>query len=377
VDNNSNIDKRHWRAGQARSRFKPARVDVKDVDFSDRLNLNRRSYKTHESRRRPGAYDDEPEEYGGLSDEDDETIDVKLARLRREVEQLKSTVDEKKSSTAKDADAEEEDIFDEIEKISDALDAVYTDRNGGRGAEAELSRTITTFNRSTASKTSSQTKTKEQSRSTRTLDPEITQILSKAADFDRRLSFLEKSLGVSETNISDASSDTNKPLLPSLASLERSVQLATLQPGALEAAQSKAKQLLKDADRLQHIRPDEHSDVNGDDEKSSQLTPEQASKINALYGLLPTIDTISPTLPLVLDRLRTLQLLHSNAADTSATLDEIEKRQDDQDEEIKSWKQALETIEENLEDHEDTLAENMEKMGSWIKELEARAGKAI
>jgi nuclear migration protein JNM1 len=339
--------------------------------------LNRRSYRTKDGRRRPGTFDDEREEYGDISDEEDEAIDAKLARLRREVEQLKVTVDEKKSSAAKDADAEDEDICDEIEKISDALDAVYSDRTGGRGAEAELSRTITTFNKSAASNAQSPTKTKEQLKSTGSVDPEITQILSKAADFDKRLSFLEKSLGVSETSISNTSSDTNKPILPSLASLERSVQLATLQPGALEAAQSKAKQLLKDADRLQRMRPDEHAEVNGDDEKGSQLTPEQASKINALYGILPTIDSMSPTLPLILDRLRTLQLLHSNAADTNATLDEIEKRQDEQDEEIKGWKQALETIEENLEDHEDTLAENMEKMGSWIKELEGRASKAV
>jgi nuclear migration protein JNM1 len=343
------------------------------------LNLSRGSYKTYARRRRPGTYDDDdPEELGDLSDEEEESIDHKLARIRREVEQLKVSAEEKVSTATKGSHSksrgEDENILDGIEKISDALEAVYNDRHGGpKSAETELSRTISMFSRpNQTAKEPAETSNELQPSSTHS---QVSQILSKAADFDERLTALETSLGLSGRNMPDSASDIIKPILPSLKSLERSIQLATAQSGTLDLAQSKMRQLLKDAERLNRARSEEHSNANGDGEKSSQINTEQASKINALYGLLPTIDTMSPTLPLVLDRLRTLQLLHTNAADASATLDEMEKRQDDQEEEIKTWRQALEKVEENLKENETTLAENMEKMGSWVRELESKASK--
>jgi nuclear migration protein JNM1 len=294
------------------------------------------------------------------------------------VEQLKAALEEKRSTASKDSQSkgfsDDENILDGIEKISDALDAVYIDHHGGpRGAETEFSQTVSMFSRpSTIAKEPAEKNNEIKPSSTHS---QITQVLLKAADFDVRLAFLESALGLSGTNMPDSASDTIKPILPSLKTLERSIQLASGQSGTLDLAQSKMRQLLKDAERLNRARIEEHSEGNVDDDKSSQITAEQASKINALYGLLPSIDTMSPTLPLVLDRLRTLQLLHTNAADASATLDEIEKRQDDQEEDIKTWRQALEKVEENLKDSETTLAENMEKMGAWVRELESKASK--
>jgi len=201
------------KADQARSRFKPSRVNAEDVDFSDRL--NQRSYRTYAGRRRLGAFHDEFEELGDLTDEDDESVDHKLSRIRRQVEQLKVSIDEQSSkSTGED---EHENVLEGIEKISESLDTIYADRNNGRqGADVNFSRLITKY-KSPEAGSELQTETKRTSHgesAQTTLD--ISQVLSQAADFDARLSFLESSLGLSEKNISESTSESTKPILPPL-----------------------------------------------------------------------------------------------------------------------------------------------------------------
>ena len=285
---------------------------------------------------------------------------------------MKASLDEL-STSEKERDVREDgDVLQDIDSISQALDAVYQSRNGGpRGAEDGFSRKVAHYNQSEPSLADAHNKLEHHPAF---VDGQRSQVLAKAADFDARLTFLEASLGLTGTSMPDAAPDSFTTVLPSLASLERSIQLATGQPGAIDLAQSKARQLLKDADKLQRSRP-EGGDTNAEAESTPTIQPEQVSKINALYGLLPTIDSISPTLPLVLDRLRTLQLLHTNAADASTMLDELVKRNEDQDDEIKAWREALEKVEDNLKENETILAENMEKMGTWVRDLESKVVK--
>lgn len=105
--------------------------------------------------------------------------------------------------------------------------------------------------------------------------------------------------------------------------------------------------------------------------------PERSSKINALYGTLSTIDSLAPTLPMVLDRLRTLRLLHTSAAAASNTIDELEKRQSNQAAEIKQWREALVQVEQNLKTGEGGLQENVKTVGEWVKDLESRMTKLV
>jgi nuclear migration protein JNM1 len=365
-------------------------VNATNVDFSDRLNLHQRSYRTYNRRRRPGQFHDDPEEFGDFSDqeEEEETLDRKLARLRREVEEIQALVgqDESESTTP----TENEHVrtsLENIETISDSLDAIYSKRRGAaRGAETDFAQTLRAFTRDT----------KDPKRATpkndvpvSTLVPasqpaienaQLLRLLSKAADFDARLAFVEKAMGLTGTNMPDTGDDGTKPILPTLDKLERLIGTALAQPAQLEAVQSKTRQLLKDTEKYTRLRA-EHAEANGTKPLSStngQSGPEdlevpgQASKVNALYGVLPTIDSLSPTLPLLLDRLRTLRLLHASAADANTVLDGIQKRQDEQAEGIKQWRVALDEVEENLEDGETALAENIEKMGGLIRKLEGK-----
>jgi nuclear migration protein JNM1 len=238
-------------------------------------------------------------------------------------------------------------------------------RRGGLNADGDLERKLANTRQAT-NETQKAADSATAGEETKEVDSEVMRVLAQAADFDTRLSFLEQSLGLSSSHHSDLQQDDAPPILPTLSQLERSVNLATLQPGSMEAAQSKAKQLLKDAAQLARTKPPEAEAT------EPALSPEQLSKINALYGLLPTIDSVSPTLPLILERLRSLQTVHTNAAGASEVLDEIEQRHEEQTKDIEIWRKALQAVEVSLKDGEGELKENVEKMSVWIKELEGR-----
>jgi nuclear migration protein JNM1 len=374
------VDRRRLKAQQARSKFTPARVNADDVDFSDRFSLQAGSYRTFNRRaKRSDLYDDPAELANFSEDDEDESIDEKLTRLRREVEQLKSTMAQKSSETPKVA--QDENISAEIEKLSETLDAAYVQRTGTRGAEAQLSHTLQTFKSQIGSSTSKPIPTASTFLAS---DSNTAAALAKAADIDTRLAFIEAALGLGSSQLPEASDEDHASILPTLATLERVMQIATAQPSALEAAQAKSRNLIKDVERAQRLKQELETSsatgastpINGDGAKARNAeNSDQTAKINALYGILPTVESLAPTLPLVLERLRTLRLLHSSAAGAQSLLEDVEKRQHEQAEELKTWNEALEKVEANLKDGEAALTENTEKMGGWIRDLEMRLAK--
>jgi nuclear migration protein JNM1 len=385
---------------QARSRFGPERVDASGADFSDRLDGKKAFYKTsrrkHRRRRHWDGQDDEL--YGDLSDEEEETVEHKLARLRQEVEEVKMELAQK-SAAKGDQEAEPElktvasatddvDLLANIGQLSQALDAIYSTRQGeSKGAELDLTQTINKFGKAfveaqkeSVSAAPFQQHTPTTSTSSRA---ELLQALSKAAEFDERLAFMEQALGLSGTNMPDQGLVSAKPILHTLDSLDRQVQTVSNSSASIDAAQNKTRQLIKDAERLQKLKQAEEEQVASPTERSTNSNtqssyaedPERSSKINALYGTLSTIDSLAPTLPMVLDRLRTLRLLHTSAAVASKTLDEVEKRQTNQAAETKQWREAIEQVERNLKTGEGGLTENVKTVGDWVKDLESRMTK--
>jgi nuclear migration protein JNM1 len=376
-DDKSGVDKRRLRAKQARSRFTPARVDADEVDFSDRLNLQPRSYRTL-NRRRNQALHEDPEELANFSEEEDkESVDEKLNRLRREVELLKAAASEAEPVENRQTDAH---TLDQIEKLSETLDLVYIQRSGSTGAEERLARTLQSF------QSHSQTKTIQPQVATpsSTSSPLVAESLSKAADMDARLAFIERTLGLSQSQLPEAADEDYKAILPQLSTLERVMQIATAQPTALEAAQAKSRNLIKDVERVQRLKQEQaeprsatsvSTPINGEAATPNVESSDQTAKINALYGILPTVESLAPALPLVLERLRTLRILHSSAADAQSLLADIERRQKEQDEEIETWRAALDNVEAHTKDGEQALSENVEKMGEMIRGLEVRLAK--
>jgi len=304
------------------------------------------------------------------------------------------------NAAGEDGSESVEDPAEGISDLSDLLDAVYMHGQGGvTEAEAQLARTIGRFSKASKvspgleSRSGTQREVEGFASMQSTQGPQIqpSQVLAKAAEFDSRLSILEKYLGLSGSTMPDLADQPPKPILHTLGNLEQTlstVSAATI--SSLDAASQSVHKLIQEAERLDELRRSAHASGESSlaenqpnmrdsmaltgDGKGLEET-ERMSKINALYGTLPTIDSLSPTLPLILDRLRTLRLIHSSAGAASSTLEEVEKRQAEQESEIKQWREALEKVEEKIQEGEGSMLNNVKVVGEWVKDLEARISK--
>ncbi|KAF3491824.1 uncharacterized protein GIQ15_01341 [Arthroderma uncinatum] len=423
---NPEIDGRRLRVDEARSHFEPARVDARDVDFSDSIASKKKSYRTIRATRHHNR--DGTEVLGDISDEEDETLERKLARLRREAEELKEELATRRAQRDATEDEEQGDTDDGcdegIMELSRTLDTLYTSsKEAGPSAEAALSHKLSSDIHDINRAKERGAVGTDGTRADQHAGGPTSSILSQAASFDARLTLLEASLGLKNTPVPispDDPSDTDiQPILPSLNHL--SSQLSTLnstltanntqlslsnaQPTPLpvtttphiEALSSKIRKLTADAEALTTARhrateaaraafsariaaatsdePQPLADPTLSSPaaiESDAAANEQTAKIHALYTTLPTITSLHPLLPSILERLRSLRAIHAGAATASQDLDALEQRQADMKKEIDQWREGLKAMEEKVKESGETMKGNMEVMGPWVKDLEKR-----
>ncbi|KAL6700602.1 Dynamitin domain-containing protein [Trichoderma pleuroticola] len=370
-DETQNISRSRLRIDEARTRFSPATIDISGADFSDRVDGKRRSYKA--SSRRQRILQDGTEELGDLSDDDDvESLERKIARLKREVEETKDEYAKRKGASAGGDDGSPGDL--RLESLSQTLDDLSR-RSGITGIQ-KIDPTSSSAGEAVAGSLEAGPTY------TITYAPtyEQTHALAKAADFDRRLLILERSLGISSSSMSEAGEGgLPRAILPTLDSLEK--QISTLSQAStanLDTISRRVRALATEQDKLNESR-----------EKAKALreelgkhagsppadTSEQEAKVNALYAILPTIENLTPILPPLLDRLRSLRAIHADAATASQTLDQIEKQQAEIATEVKLWKDGIEKLEETVSSGDKVMKTNVEVMEGWVKDLEQRLEK--
>ncbi|RFU78795.1 hypothetical protein TARUN_3441 [Trichoderma arundinaceum] len=370
-DESQSISRSRLRIDQARSRFSPATIDISGADFSDRVDGKRRSYKA--SSRRQRILQDGTEELGDLSDDDDvESLERKIARLKREVEETKDEYAKRKGAAPGDDDASQGDL--RLESLSQTLDDLS--RRSGITSVKKIAPISSSANEPVAESLEAG------STYTITYAPtyEQTHALARAADFDRRLLILERSLGISSSSMSEAGEGgLPRAILPTLDSLEK--QISTLSQAStanLDTISRRVRALATEQDKLNESR-----------EKAKALreelgkhagsppadTSDQEAKINALYAILPTIENLTPILPPLLDRLRSLRAIHADAATASQTLDQIEKQQAEIAADVKLWKDGIDKLENTVSNGDKVMKTNVEVMEGWVKDLEQRLEK--
>lgn len=380
-DDAAGISRTRLRIDQARSRFLPADVDASDVDFSDRVNGKRKSYKTS-SRRQRALEDGTQIELGDLSDEDDaESLARKIARLRREVEEAREEYGKQRAAAEKkqpdEAAAQDLEldslslVLSEISKLPDGSAAHHTTRSISALPGEKASTQQVPVTGDSATYTVTYAASYEQSHA-----------LAKAADFDRRLVLLEKSIGIGSSTMLEADSNgLPRAIMPTLETLQKQVwTLSDTSTASLDTISRRVRALIQEAEQLDKARKSAKAaqdalasaggaaPVEGEDS-------EQTAKINALYGTLPTIENLTPLLPPLLDRLRSLRAIHADAATASDFLDRIEKQQSEMATDIKQWREGLGKIEEAIKSGEQTMGGNMKIMEGWVKDLEQKIAK--
>ncbi|KHN93848.1 Dynamitin subunit 2 [Metarhizium album ARSEF 1941] len=370
------ISRTRLRINEARSRFLPANVDANGVDFSDRVDGKRKSYKA--SSRRQRILEDGTCELGDLSDDDDdESLERRIARLKREVEEAKEEYARRRAAaTTTGAEARDTGPSDgRLDTLSQVLDDMAQPPN------AETSRGMARAYFPPSSSKPEDVPAGNGPTYTVTYAPayEQSHALAKAADFDRRLLMLEKALGISASSLSEASANgLPRAILPTLDNMEKQIStLAQASTSNLDAITRRVRTLASEQDKLNDSREKAKAlrEELGKQGQSSADESEQESKINALYGILPTIEKLTPMLPPLLDRLRSLRAIHADAATASQTLERIGTQQAEMTGELRQWKEGLEKMEKAMAKGDVTVRSNMKIMEGWVQDLEERMAK--
>ncbi|KAL1894322.1 hypothetical protein Cpir12675_003704 [Ceratocystis pirilliformis] len=376
-DNEGGISRSRLRINEARSRFNPANIDASTVDFSDRVDTKRKSYKTSSRRRR--ILSDNTEEYGDFSDEeDDESLERNIARLTREVEEAK----EQYGKRQLEQQANSEQLLEGKQVALESLGKILEDisRPYGNQVTPHIPKHLTTAPAEQSEETEALETTKQDATYTITYNPayEQTHALAKVAEFDARLSALEKSLGSNSTlGLELDSNGMPRAILPTLDILQKQVStLSQASTATLDSISRRVRILTQEADQLTKSRKEAKEAQEAlDSAKEGDGSCDQESKINALYGTLPTIENLAPLLPSILDRLRSLRTIHSDAASASDILSCVEKQQIEMALELKEWREGLTKIETAIQEGSTTMQGNTKVMEEWVKDLEARVVK--
>jgi nuclear migration protein JNM1 len=376
-DKDEGLDHQRFQTDQARSRFQPSRVDAQGVDFSDNIAAQRRSYRTAtQARRRRG------EILGDDSDEEKETFGAKLLRVKKELQELENEY-EKRLATGDNSKIEEKDPKQHIEYIANKVDAIYARRRGGaQGPEAHLDRTIQKFKDykpfEPSPKLTKALATQPPLPGTQIQRNQLEYVLHQAADFDKRITQLENSLGLNGNTMPELSDRPSLPVFATLQTLEQTLGvLSDASANNLEGAVQQIKQLTADAEQLKATRSDAARSGSVSTDGNAIAYPDQEAKINALYGTLPSIDKLSPILPLVLERLRTLRLVHTSAWQADEVLSALESRQARQEEEIQKWERQLVIVEKDMEKCTVAMHNNIKVVGEDVKRIDARVEKLL
>ncbi|PHH65468.1 hypothetical protein CDD81_2248 [Ophiocordyceps australis] len=367
-DEAQGISRSRLRIDEARSRFTPANIDATGVDFSDRVDGKRKSYKTTSRRQR--ILQDGTEELGDVSEgDDDEGLQRRIARLTREVEEAKADFATLKSA-ADGQSGNPEPHDSRLDILSQTLDNLNASSLAAVATKTAPAAVKTTNDIPAVADGATYTVTY-------TPSYEKSHALAKAADFDERLLMLENALGISSSALPEANHDgLPRAILPTLDSMNKQIStLAQASTANLDAISRRVRSLASDQDRLNDSR-EKAKNLRDEMGKNGPTSPrdetDQEAKINALYGILPAIEGLTPLLPPLLDRLRSLRALHADAATASQTLDRIETQQLEMAGDLKQWRDGLKKLESSMQSRDTTVEGNMKIMEGWIKGLEER-----
>ena len=385
-------------ADEARTHFLPS--GERDPNFTSRISSKRKSYRSSSRKRRK----DGPEINGlvngiqASSDEDVESLERKLARLRKEVAEVRDEFEQRRANKENGVTQEPQQEAESLDTLSQLLESVGPlDIDDSAGAASRLTKRLmaaTKLPRTSVDGPGSGPPQQVGASSTYTIAyaPAYQEdhTLSRVSDFDSRLTLIEAALGLDAIPLPTQDRSPSKAILPALDTLDKQLaSLSTSTNTSLDKVSRRVKQLTQDAEKLEQARKaakaaqealspssEDFPSLNGRAQDADVLDDaEQRSKINGLYGTLSTIESLAPLLPSVLDRLRSLRSFHADAATASQTLAKLETRHEETKQELQVWREGLEKVENAMKQGEQTVKENTETVEGWVKELEQRMRK--
>ena len=171
--------------------------------------------------------------------------------------------------------------------------------------------------------------------------------------------------------------DTQTPLLPSLAKTDHLLSLLT-QPRHLDAISRRVKLLLVDLDRAASARrtlPGQTPNLSSSPEKqptSLSLSALEYNQLQTLFNLLPRIDPLLPILDPLLTRLKSLQGLHAESADVAEGLRKLQSGRKGLDEERGELGTVVEEVQKGIEEAVGGIEKNWKSLETRLEALDKR-----
>ncbi|KAL8983710.1 MAG: hypothetical protein Q9205_002130 [Flavoplaca limonia] len=404
--NDAAIDRQQIDPNEARNRF--LTNDTHGTTSHRWINSKRAAHRSLTKRAPKGT--SEGSSIDSTDEDDEESLERKLARLSREVAEVKESYQKRRIEeearqrgptgqtasvpTKKEASGPTE----TLDSLSQILEDIERPKDSGQVTSSQrLIRRLDEGARLDQSQAADETTQGIQDHTNKGHDTDSTttsyqnQTSSKISDFDKRLRLLEAALGMDSIPLPTKDKSASRAVLPTLDGLERKISSISMSDTALDKISRQIRHMTDDAEKLTEARKaaaaqltSNQSSIERKRISATKTGPPiteatedlaQISKVNALYGALPTIESLSPLLPTVLDRLRSLRTIHADAANASDSLMEVESRQAAIAEDIKQWSDGLEKVEMAVRQGESSMRENMGVVDGWVKELESRIEK--
>ncbi|TKX23715.1 dynamitin-like protein [Elsinoe australis] len=354
---------------QARNRFENSRVDASSADFSDRVSAKKQSYIVSTRKKKRATADEngaKAEEIESEDEDDDEGLARRIARLNREIEEVRAVLRQRDDQNEGQEGTKSKDSqtpgTEDISALSRALDSIQESQRQAISAHARLAKQL--------AEPMPQAETSEVplAQASAPQDPTDEETLSKIAAFDARLSSLETSLGLNAMDISSSNSASVVPILPTLSLLDQQIALLSSQDNVpnLEGKLQALQTLQRGSAQTNGTKEDD------EDTDDTTLSAEDITQLRSLYSLIPTLNELGPSVPALLSRLRSLRHLHADAAQAGQLMSDLERRQDETEKDIKAWRTGIEKVEEAVKKAEEGFKGNSEEVEKWVRELEGK-----
>ncbi|EMG46566.1 hypothetical protein SBY92_002719 [Candida maltosa Xu316] len=177
--------------------------------------------------------------------------------------------------------------------------------------------------------------------------PLVSTNIKNLVDIEQRLDTLESTVG---------SRDTSKPLQLTIQDLHRKISLLDNPEYNFGVIQEEINKLNKELEQLELKK----KALNIDD----TIVVEKSDKIDELYEKLPNVNKYNQLAPMLLSRLKTLSVIHQEMESTIDLSGSIEQTLENLKQDMKIWDESINKLNERIESQE----ENFEKNSSIVQE---------
>ena len=176
------------------------------------------------------------------------------------------------------------------------------------------------------------------------------------AALEERINRLEKYLGVPSTNVANSSS-----VLSIMDDLEK--KMATLTPAFLESVRRRTKMLIQELDSVSKKMKRHGGSLSGQ-------TDQEKEKIIKLYDAMVKYDHVSEEIPVIVERLKSVEGLHRQSLDFDRKLKQLEEAQLSCLEYLKRDEEILTNLEQSMTENAVIMEKNINVLDEKFKGLQ-------